>query len=528
MRSFSSYGPVDPDANFCVPRSSLVDRCVDQLVGEHDSAGNYFTMWAPRQTGKTWILRRALAEIRARHGDRFITGTFSMQGTVMQDDEPVDAFLKHVPRLLDLGFQRRVPEPVSWQDWTNLFRPGGGVFDRPVILLIDEFDDLPAAVIDRLVRLFRDMYLDRASYLLHGLALVGVRGVLGVDSSRGSPFNVQRSLHVPNLTRDEVIDLFAQYQTESGQPIEPEVVDKAYTSTRGQPGLVSWFGELLTEKYNPDPRQPIKLEHWARIYMLACQVEPNNTVLNLVKKARGPHRERVMELFSRADVRFSFDDDACGYLYVNGIIDHQEITDPSGAPAVVCRFSSPFIQLRLYNALTFDLFDDRLPVLALEPLDTLADVFSPPELDLAALLRRYRGYLGRLAAKGQDPWKGQPRRRDLNLSEAAGHFHLYAWLQEALRGRCVVGPEFPTGNGKVDLMVRCEGRVGLIEVKSFRAMHELPRAREQAARYAKSQGLGSATVALFVPSDDEKVLTALSGEETVEGVRVTVVAIAWG
>ena len=36
-------------------------------------------------------------------------------------------------------------------------------------------------------------------YLLHGLALVGVRAVLGIDSDRGSPFNVQRSLHVPNL-----------------------------------------------------------------------------------------------------------------------------------------------------------------------------------------------------------------------------------------------------------------------------------------------------------------------------------------
>ncbi|MFP4429135.1 MAG: hypothetical protein ACLFPB_07420 [Desulfovermiculus sp.] len=35
-----------------------------------------------------------------------------------------------------------------------------------------------------------------SNYFLHGLALIGVRAVLGVGSERGSPFNVQHSLHV--------------------------------------------------------------------------------------------------------------------------------------------------------------------------------------------------------------------------------------------------------------------------------------------------------------------------------------------
>ena len=75
--------------------------------------------------------------------------------------------------------------------------------------------------------------------------------VLGVDSSRGSPFNVQRSLHIPSLTKDEVVEMFRQYQTESGQVVDAAVVDMLFESTRGQPGLVGWLGELLTEKYNP-------------------------------------------------------------------------------------------------------------------------------------------------------------------------------------------------------------------------------------------------------------------------------------
>ena len=54
-------------------------------------------------------------------------------------------------------------------------------------------------------------------------------------------------------------------------------------------------------------------------------------------------------------------------------------------------------------------------------LEELEDVFEGPELDTAALLRRYRDYLKRLKAKGLNPWKDQPRRVDLHVTEAVGH-----------------------------------------------------------------------------------------------------------
>jgi hypothetical protein len=221
-------------------------------------------------------------------------------------------------------------------------------------------------------------------------------------------------------------------------------------------------------------------------------------------------------------VPFSFDQEWCNYLYLNGIIDHEEITDAGGRRARVCRFSSPFIQLRLHQALTDDLFDEGLPALPLDPLDRLTEVFAGPQIDAAALLGRYRAYLSRLRHKGLNPWKDQSRRADMHLSEAVGHFHLYAWLREALGRRCVVSPEFPTGNGKVDLCLRAGEQRGIIEVKSFTSAPALDDGRVQAARYAAKMGLTEAALCVFVPVDDEAVLAALSG------VRVTVVAIGWG
>jgi hypothetical protein len=118
-----------------------------------------------------------------------------------------------------------------------------------------------------------------------------------------------------------------------------------------------------------------------------------------------------------------------------------------------------------------------------------------------------------MKAKGLNPFKDQPRRTDLHYTEAVGHFHLYAWLQAAIGRRCVTSPEFPTGNGKVDIHIRCNGKKGIIEVKSFVDMSETRKGTEQAAAYARSLNLNSVTLALFVPVDDETVLTKLSGEQ---------------
>jgi len=529
MREFCSYGPVNAKAHFSLARRALVGPCTEQLMGEPDEGGgHYFTIWAPRQAGKTWLMREVCREIEQREGDRFVVADMSMQRVILEEDATEDQFLRKMPRLLQMTFGlKQAPAISGWDDVADAFAADVGLFDRPVILFIDEFDKLPPHIIDRLVNLFRDMYLARGKYLLHGLALVGVRAVLGVESHRGSPFNVQRSVHVPNFTEDEVVELFRQYQEESRQTVEPAVVGEVYRVTRGQPGLVGWFGELLTKNHNPGEGRVIDSAVWADVYRMALYREWNNTVLNIVKKAKGEYRTHVLELFARSDVEFKLDADWCNFLYLNGIIDGETSTDEEGKKTEICRFSSPFIQERLYNALTDHLVGDRTPILAVEILDDLADVFAGESLDLPALLERYKAYLTRLEAKGFDPWEEQPRRSDLRLTEAVGHFHLYSWLRAALETYAVVSPEFPTGNGKVDLHVRSGDKAGVIEVKSFVNLGQLNRARRQATRYAASLGLDSVTLALFVPSKDEEVLQKLSGEQTIDGIRVIVVPIGW-
>jgi len=532
MRTFHSYGPVNSKKNYYVPRTKLVEQCFRSLIGDTEDLGHYFTIWGARQTGKTWLYRQSLKNIKKQYGDQFIVGEISMQGVVFnENDDQIAVFFRNIPGIFKGEFSILPPEIHSWVDWKKLFSKDSSIFDRPLILVIDEFDKLPPQIIDSLVSLFREMYLNRKSYILHGLALVGVRAVLGIESKTGSPFNVQRSLHITNLSFDEVKDMFDQYQEESKTHIDAEVVEKLYEKTMGQPGLVGWFGELLTEKYNPDASNIIDIKMWNHVYLSACELEHNNTVQNMIKKATTEYKSNVIQLFTDSNIHFSFRYDWCNYMYMHGLIGYEKVLDEN-QPYHVCRFSSPFIQTSLYSAFVGEIKENQShPMLALDPLDTLDDVFSGYDLNIVALLSRYKDYLKRMKDSGENPWKDQPRRKsDYHLTEAVGHFHLYHWLCMALQKRCTIRPEFPTGNGKVDLHLLCQEdhKKGLIEVKSFVNAYMLKDSMKQAAKYASKTNHDTVAVAMFAPFNDENVLTQLSVSEIVENVNVHVVAIGQG
>ena len=249
----------------------------------------------------------------------------------------------------------------------------------------------------------------------------------------------------------------------------------------------------------------------------------------MVSKARNEYKSSVIKLFTDANIHFSFDYDWCNYMFMHGIISYER-SGNKHKPYHVCRFSSPFIQTRLYNAFMGEIKEahDR-SMLALDPLDDLDDVTSGSTLNLPAILNRYKDYLMRLKDNGLNPWQDQPRRKsDYHLTEAVGHFHLYHWLQMALGIESAISPEFPTGNGKVDLHIVYEGKKGIIEVKSFTNLKDSRLARKKAAAYAKQTGYPDITIAMFAPFTDEDVLKQLSVSETIDNIDVHLVVIGQG
>ncbi len=172
---------------------------------------------------------------------------------------------------------------------------------------------------------------------------------------------------------------------------------------------------------------------------------------------------------------FRFDDPRINYLYMNGVIDRER----SGHAKNAVRFSCPFVQKRLFNYFSHEVFRtvDRL----YDPMTDVEAVAGDDGVDIPGLMKLYQDYLNR-----NRDWllRDDPRRKtDLRIFEAVFHFNLYMYLKSFFQDMGgAVFPEFPTGNGKIDILIRRDGTLYALELKSFKNRYAYRQAIERAAQ----------------------------------------------
>jgi len=505
MRKFSSYGPINTKLHYFASRKELIAQAYTQVAGEDPKeGGHYITVWAPRQRGKTWIMQQVVQQIKA--SGEFEVAILTMQSA--KSETTAEGVLEILVKHLRNWFGRDFPDIKSWDELSDLFTTS--YFTKPLILILDEFDALNEEFINKFANEFRMMYTTRLneadkpggekSCLLHGLALIGVRSVLGIENVSGSPFNVQRSLHVPNLTFEEVDSMFKWYEQESGQQVEQDVIDRLYCETNGQPGLTCWFGELLTEgfdAYQPETNKPMTMREFDYVFMWATKGLPNNNILNIISKARQePYKDMVLEFFKTGKkAKFRYDDPLLNFLYMNGVIDIEHTRKE-----LYVKFPSPFVQKRLFYYFSDQVFDEMGRVY--EPFEDLSDSITSDGLNIRNLMKRHQTYL-----KKNRNWLLQdaPKRKDLRIYEAVYHFCLYKYLCDFLEPKhASVYPEFPTGNGKIDLIIKYHNTTCGLELKSYTDETGYYEALDQAAKYGKQLQLNEISLILFVEYVDDE------------------------
>ena len=206
MRRFTSYGPVNEKRHYHVPRTELIDKAFNEVLGEVPiEEGHYITVWAPRQAGKTWILQNVLWRIQENAEYDWIDAVkLNLQDLQLISDANIAANEIASRLFFELGIDtNEYPLPTTVKDLHHIFtRP---ILQKPLILIMDEFDSLRPQVIKAIAGVLRNIYIHRGEqrhksttekrYLLHGVALIGVRSVLGIENKSGSPFNyaTQRS-----------------------------------------------------------------------------------------------------------------------------------------------------------------------------------------------------------------------------------------------------------------------------------------------------------------------------------------------
>ena len=238
--------------------------------------------------------------------------------------------------------------------------------------------------------------------------------------------------------------------------------------------------------------------NFEEVLAAAVKILPNNNILNIISKANEKeHKSLVLELFKTdRKIEFNYDDKSLNYLYMNGVID----VEKESPTQYYVRFSSPFVQERLFNYFSREIFQQMGQLV--EPFLNLDHVITPTHLEVPELLKLYQNYLDK-----NKKWmfKQAPRRSDMRVFEAVFHFNLYAYINEFLRGKKgQVFPEFPTGNGKIDLLIQYQNVTYGIELKSFTDHAGYGDALKQAAGYGQQLHLDHIYLVFFIESIDEK------------------------
>ncbi|MBF0202119.1 MAG: AAA-like domain-containing protein [Desulfamplus sp.] len=492
MREFNTSGPCNPALHYTVLRESLMQKGLEKV-----RKGRYFTIFAPRQTGKTTYFQLLMKEL-ARDGFLPVWVSFENFKT-LEKHRFYHALNSDMTYELKRWGLETLPEINDAHDLQATFSTHryGGV---KLVMVIDEFEGTPESVLSELMHTFRKMYHQKEQHCLHSLILVGVSTIAELVISHASPFNIADELEVPYFTFDEVEYLIGQYVGESGQAFESEVIRAVYENTNGQPGLVCGMCRHLVE-ISPDSQLPVAITDFftALQYFLTKKLDKN--IANVVQKARQKRNFMIRLLFSEEPLPFLVDDPDIAFLYANGVIDEKDGQVHIPVPLYAKRLINAFRPL--VNGETQHYVVTREEMLG----RYLTDAGG---LDLDALLEEYRSYVRRRGFRAFDA---------RHLREAAWHYSLDGFITffiQCLGGQTLV--EVPSGKGRTDILILHGDKKYIIETKRYVNHHYFQHGKSQLAQYLISEKLNTGYYVVFsrLHTDRDTLFT----RETVLGRQI--------
>jgi len=475
MREFNTSGPCDPAFHYTVMREALMAEGMEEV-----RKGRYFTLFAPRQTGKTTYFQLLLESVKK---ENFTPIWISFENLKTATRELFYRDLNHQLHQELTEHQIELKQTITNSiELMEFFEQIGAT--QALVLVIDEFEGIPDSMLSEVMHAFRKMYHRKKYHALHSMLVVGVSTIAELVTSGSSPFNVAEELRVSYFTPSEVNQLIEQYVIESGQQIEPAVIKAIYENTKGQPGLVCALAEHLVK--NVTNRTVTQTDFLVTLdYFLTSKYDKN--ILNIVQKAKEKKAFMCRLLFGDEPLDFSVYAEDVAYLHANGVIENIEgiigILVPLYSKCIITAFRPMYNGERKHYGLS--------------PRDTFEEYLKGDGLNIHALLQKYRQYVRRRGFKAFDTEK---------LKEGAWHYSLDGFLNffiEALEGQTFL--EVPSGAGRTDILIVYQHHRYLIETKVFSNNTLLKKGKGQLAEYLKSEGLDEGYYVVFsqLHTDDD-------------------------
>ncbi len=492
MRKFNTSGPNIPRKHYTIQRIGLIEKGIELVKDDR-----YFTIWAPRQTGKSTYFRQ-LADKLIEQGYKVAHINFENYRNAS-----LKSFLSSLTR--NLKEQWNV-DYTNETDLSHIFEQIQIKKKEKCVLIIDEVEGINKEYFGDFLHSIRNAYHSRENHCLKSVILVGVSNILGVVSDNASPFNIADNLNVPYFTKEEVLELIGQHETETGQLFETKVKQKISEITANQPGLVNGFAKMLVEN-NPDKKQIyyddyLKVEDW---YLNEAIDKNFSNILNKAQEERN-FVERL--LFTNAKIPFKIDRPSIKLLHTNGLIKK----DKNG----YVTFWVPFYKKRLYDAFYPYTNGEQYEInLAYIP----SDFYEDNKFNIEKFIESYKTYVKR---RGFKPFMEKDEKGNYkSIKESALIYSFETFISaivHELNGK--IYREADTGLGKSDMIINIDNREYVIETKVYSGVTHFEKGKQQLAYYAESLQLEKAIYLVYVAKRARKNETVKEQTEKINNIEI--------
>ena len=491
MREFNTSGPNIPNRHYSLSRLDWVEKGKNLIYKER-----YFTIWAPRQTGKSTYFR-FLTEALREEGYKVCHTNFEnfMDGSI-------EDFIISLNNALTKQWGIAFNNPTL----IGIFEQIETLENEKCVLIVDEVEGINPDFFGSFLHSIRKLYHTRSENPLKSVILVGVSNIVGVVKDNASPFNVTDNLNIPYFTDEETLELLNQHERETGQLFDPSVKAKISEITANQPGLVNGFAAKLVE--NNPKKAVIDYADYIFVENDYLQFSLDKNVSNIINKGE-KHRAFIERLlFTEEKIRFQIYRENIKELYVNGIITH----DVDGFVA----FRVPLYRKCLYSAFYPYMNGEAKRIGSTIDID---EYFSlEGNLYIEKVINNYKKYALRRKFKY---FQEQNKHGEyITLKEATLVYSFETYLNAFLGmvdGKTYL--EAHTGIGRTDLIVTVNNEEFVIEAKVYGDIVKFRKGKQQLAQYAKSLSLSSAIYLVFVESEVTNA-TVIEEEKIIDDILI--------
>ncbi len=302
-RYFNTSGPNIEIEHYTLIRNHYIEQGID-LVNQK----RYFTIWAPRQTGKSTYFRQLAVELEKQD--------YKVAHINLENYK--DASLQTLFNYLFKNIKQSWEEEIVSVDFGSFQNDIEKINDKKCVLIIDEIEGLNPALLNQFLHTIRNLYHSRENHCLKSVVLVGVSNIVGIIKDNASPFNIADNLELDFFTDCEARRLLEMHEKETGQLFAEDVKLKIMDITANQPGLVNAFAQRLITQYST--KQLIEYCDYLEVedWFLNETIDKN---IQNIKKNASKYRAFVEKiLFSEKKIPYRIDTEAIEFLHTQGLI----------------------------------------------------------------------------------------------------------------------------------------------------------------------------------------------------------------